>query len=64
MKPPRETLHPSPKKLAPNCWRGGFWSRSRKAYEPRQRHPQTTNEFSLAGTGPNRREGLTPIGGA
>jgi hypothetical protein len=40
MKPPRETLRPSPKKPAPNCWRGGHWSGSPKAYEARPRHPQ------------------------
>ena len=65
MKRPRETLHLSPKKLRPNCWRGGHGTGSLKGHWPRQRDRRTRNEFSLIGLGPNRREGRpTPIGGA
>ena len=65
MKPPRETLRPSPNKLLPNCGRGGHRSGSVETYSPHQRDRQTTNELRLIGAGLNRRaDRPMPIGGA
>jgi hypothetical protein len=65
MKPPRETLNPSPRKLAPACRHGDDWSGYLKAYWPRQSDRWNLTEFSLTSVVSNRIEGRpTPNGGA
>jgi hypothetical protein len=65
MKPPRKSLNPILKEIAPACRYSGHRSGSLKACWPRQSSRWNTTEFSLTSVVSNRIESRpTPNGGA